>query len=119
MNKKEEANARLRYIRALERFLNSIVSYLFKTEDVSKEVYDKKVLNGMKLLDRVLKVPLYKSELQELEKIVDKIILYKESDSDIEDIKKDILYSANQQEKSKNFKKYKKPKHSKKYDGWE
>ena len=120
MNKKEENAARLRYVRALERFSKGIVSYLQKSEALSTEGYAKKVANGSKLLERVSKVPLYKGELQDLEKLVEKMRGYAGNQSDIEDVKKDILYSANQLEKSKNFKKYKKPKHSKSdLEGWE
>ena len=120
MNKKEENAARLRYIRALERFSKGIVSYLSKSDALSKEGYAKKIANGLKLLERAQKMPLYKGELQELEKLVDKMRSYVESETAIDDIKKDILYSANQLEKSKNFKRYKKPKHSKNdLDEWE
>ena len=120
MNKKEENAARLRYVRALERFSKGIISYLSKSDTLSKEGYAKKVANGSKLLDRAQKMPLYKGELQELEKLVDKMRSYIHSEAKIEDVKKDILYSANQLEKSKNFKKYKKPKHSKSdLDEWE
>ncbi len=113
MNKKEENAARLRYIRALERFSKGIVSYLSKSDALSKEGYAKKVASGLRLLDRAQKVPLYKGELQDLEKLVDKMRGYVHAETEIEDIKKDVLYSANQLEKSRNFKKYKKPKHSK------
>ena len=113
MNKKEENAARLRYVRALERFSKGIVAYLSKSDRLSKEGYIKKVENGMRLLSRTQKIPLYKGELQELERLVDKMRGYVQSDTKIEDIKKDVLYSANQLEKSKNFRKYKKPKHSK------
>ncbi len=114
MNKKEENAARLRYIRALERFSKGIVSYLSKVEEITKEGYEKKIKNAQTLLQRATKMPLYKGELQELEKLVDKMQQYaNENDKEIEEIKKDLLYSANQLEKSKNFKKYKKPKHSK------
>jgi len=120
MNKKEEAALRLRYIRALERFNQGIVSYLSKSDALSKEGFEKKVANAQKLLQRVPQIILYKGELQELEKHVKKIQNYLESELDIEEIKKEILYNANQLEKSKNFKKYKKPKHSNSnFEGWE
>ena len=120
MNKKEENAARLRYIRALERFAKGIVSYLSKSDALSIEGYARKVANGSKLLDRAQKVALYKGELQDLEKLVEKMRGYAYSETEIEDIKKDVLYSANQLEKSKNFKKYKKPKHSKSdWQEWE
>ncbi len=113
MNKKEENALRLRYVRALERFSKSIVSYLSKSQEPTKEGYAKKIQNASKLLDRVPNVQLYKGELRDLEALVGKMRAYNEEEMDIEDIKKEILYSANQLEKSKNFKKYKKPKHSK------
>ena len=120
MNKKEESALRLRYIRALERFNKGIVSYLSKSDALSKEGFAKKVTNGLKLLQRVPPIALYKGELQDLEQHVNKIPNYLESELSIQEIKKEILYSANQLEKSKNFKKYKKPKHSKNtMDGWE
>ncbi len=115
----ENAN-RLRYIRALERFHKSIISYLSNTQDLTDEKYKKKIENGLKLLLRVEEVALYKGELQDLQKEVKKMIQYKDSHKDIQDIKEDILYSANQLEKSKNARRYKKEKHSKsKYSDWE
>ena len=120
MNKKEESALRLRYIRALERFNKGIVSYLAKSDNLSKEGFEKKVKNALKLLQRVPEITLYKGELQDLEKHVKKIPTYIQSELDIQEIKKEILYNANQLEKSKNFKKYKKPKHSKNdLEGWD
>ncbi|EDZ62430.1 hypothetical protein SMGD1_0563 [Sulfurimonas gotlandica GD1] len=111
---------RLRYIRALERFHNSIISYLLNTPEVSKERYEKKIENALKVLNRVEEIALYKGELQDLQKLVQKIIGLKDSDKDIEDIKEDILYSSNQLDKSKNARRYKKDKHiNSKYDDWE
>jgi len=115
----ENAN-RLRYVRALERFHKSIVSYLNNSDILTKERYDKKIANGLKLLLRVEEVSLYKGELQDLQKLVKKMIAYKESSEDIENIKEDLLYSSNQLDKSKNARRYKKDKHSKsKYEDWE
>lgn len=115
----ENAN-RLRYIRALQRFQKSIVSYLSNSSVLEKEKYDKKVENALKLLWRVETVQLYKGELHDLEQFVKKMIAYKESDEAIEKIKKDLLYTANQFEKSKNAKRYKKDKHSRsKFEEWE
>ncbi|WP_304542791.1 hypothetical protein [Sulfurimonas microaerophilic] len=120
-SKKAIDNAnRLRYIRALERFHKSINSYLANTDDLSKEKFVKKVENGMKLLNRVEEVQLYKGELQDLQTLVKKIIAYKESDEDIEKIKEEITYASNQLDKSKNARRYKKDKHSQsKYQDWE
>jgi len=115
----ENAN-RLRYIRALERFHRSIISYLSNNSEVTKERYDKKIDNALKLYNRVDAVPLYKGELQELQKLVQKMIRYQGSDEPIEEIQDDLLYSSNQLDKSKNARRYKKEKHSKsKFDEWE
>ncbi len=120
-SKKAIDNAnRLRYVRALERFHKSINSYLANSQEVSKDKFIKKVENGLKLLNRVEEVQLYKGELQDLQSLVKKIIAYKESDEDIEKIKEDITYASNQLDKSKNARRYKKDKHSQsKYKDWE
>ena len=111
---------RLRYVRAIERFHKSIISYLLNTPELSSAGYDKKITNALKVLKRVDEIALYKGELQELQKLITKMIGFKESDKDIDDIKSDILYSSNQLEKSKNARRYKKDKHSQsKYDDWE
>jgi hypothetical protein len=119
-NKVIENSNRLRYIRALERFYKSIISYLLNTPELSMQGYVKKIDNALKVLNRVEEVDLYKGELQDLQKLVQKIILFKNSDKDIQDIKDDILYSSNQLDKSKNARRYKKDKHiNSKYDEWE
>ena len=115
-----ENSARLRYIRALERFHKSIVSYLQNTTELSHKGFNKKIDNSLKLLNRVEEIALYKGELQDLQKLVKKIIAFKDSDRTIEEIKDDIVYSSNQLDKSKNAKRYKKDKHtSSKYEDWE
>lgn len=111
---------RLRYIRALERFHKSILSYLMNTPELTKEGYDKKISNGLKVLQRVDEMSLYKGELQDLQKLVTKIIGYRDSDKDIQEIKDDVVYSSNQLDKSKNARRYKKDKHTQsKYKDWE
>ena len=111
---------RLRYIRALERFHKGMVSYLMNTEELTQKSFDKKIDNSLKLLNRTEEMALYKGELQDLQKLVKKMISYKESDEDIENIKEELLYSSNQLDKSKNAKRYKKDKHvNSKYDEWD
>lgn len=115
----ENAN-RLRYIRALERFQKSILSYLSNSETLDKEQYDKKIDNALKLLNRVEEVQLYKGELQDMQQFVKKMMTFKESEEDMESIKEALLYGANQLEKSKNAKRYKKDKYShSKFNEWE
>ena len=111
---------RLRYIRAIERFHKSMMGYLNNTPEVTQEKYDKKIVNALKLLNRVEEMPLYKGELQDLQTLVKKMIAYKESTKDIDEIKNDILHASNQLDKSKNARRYKKDKHmNAKYDEWE
>ena len=111
---------RLRYIRALERFHKGMISYLLNTEELTQKGLDKKITNSLKLLNRTEEMALYKGELQDLQKLVKKMISYKESDEDIENIREEILYSSNQLDKSKNAKRYKKDKHvNSKYDEWD
>jgi len=120
-SKKAIDNAnRLRYIRALQRFQKSILSYLSNSDVLDNDKYNKKIQNALKLLNRVEEVQVYKGELQDLQQLVKKMISYKDSDEDISTIKEELLYSANQLEKNKNAKRYKKDKHSKsKYEDWE
>ncbi len=111
---------RLRYIRGLERFHKSIISYLLNTPKLSHKGFSKKLDNALKLLNRVEEIALYKGELQDLQKLVKKIITYKDSTKEIEEIKDEIIYASNQLDKSKNAKKYKKDKHSNsKFDDWQ
>jgi hypothetical protein len=113
-------STRLRYIRALERFHNGIISYLSNTPELNREGFNKKIENSLKLLKRVDEIALYKGELQDLQKLVQKMIFLNESEKEIEEIKEDILYSSNQLDKSRNARRYKKDKHtSDKYSDWE
>lgn len=119
-NKAIENSNRLRYIRAIERFHKSIISYLLNSPELKKEGYIKKIDNALKVLQRIEEVALYKGELQDLQTLVKKMISLKESDKDIDDIKDEILYSSNQLDKNKNARRYKKDKHvNSKYDEWE
>ncbi|MBS4067569.1 hypothetical protein [Sulfurimonas sp. RIFOXYB12_FULL_35_9] len=115
-----ENSSRLRYVRALERFYKSILAYLSTTQELTPESYSKKVTNSLKILQRVEEVALYKGDLQDLQKLVKKMIGYKDSDKDINEVKEEILYASNQLDKTKNARRYKKDKHSQsKYDDWE
>jgi len=111
---------RLRYIRALERFHRSIISYLSNTPELTKKGFDKKIDNALKLLKRVDEIDLYKGELKDLQILVKKIATLKDSEDSIEDIKEKIMYESNQLDKNKNARRYKKDKHANsKYDEWE
>lgn len=119
-SKVQENTQRLRYIRVLERFTQSIVNYLFKADDITKEVYDKKVDNNRRYLDRIEKVNLYKGEYAELEKLVSTILQYRDGDDEIATIKEAVLYAHNHIRKSQNRRRYKKDKHTtSKFKDWE
>jgi len=114
-----ENSQRLRYIRALERFHKSIISFFLNTPELTIEGYNKKVDKSLIPLNKIDEISLYKGELQDLQKIVKKMIEYKDSEKDVEDIKEEILHLSNQLDKSKNARRYKKDKHSKaKFDEW-
>ena len=111
---------RLRYIRALERFHKGMISYLMNTPELTHKRKNKKIDNSLKLLNRIDEVDLYKGELKDLQILVKKMIGYKGSEEDIENIKEEILHRSNQLDKSKNARRYKKDKHSNAmFDEWE
>lgn len=111
---------RLRYIRALERFHKGMLSYLMNTPELTHKSFNKKIVNSLKLLNRIDEVDLYKGELKDLQLLIKKIVGYKDSEQEIEEIKEEILYASNQLDKSKNARRYKKDKHSNSmFDDWE
>ncbi len=119
-HKREEDSRRLRYIRVLERFTRSIITYLAKSETLCREGFDKKIDTNLRYLNRIDKVVLYKGALSDLEEMANLMLAFRHSDESIEIIKDKLLYIANQLEKNKNSKKYKKDKHSaKKFEEWE
>ena len=110
-DKRIENAQRLRYIRLLERFFNSVISYLTKSEEPSKENYIKRITNNSKYLDRTDPIALYKSELTALETLVNRMKFLATSDDPIEEISAEILRAANKLEQSNNNRRYKKDKH--------
>lgn len=110
-DKRIENAQRLRYIRLLERFFKSVISYLTKSEEPSKENYIKRINNNSKYLDRTDPVALYKSELIALEELVKKMKALATSEDTIEEISAEILRAANKLEQSSNNRRYKKDKH--------
>jgi len=118
--KKVENAQRLRYIRLLERFFNSVISYLTKSEEPTKEQYVKRIENNSKYLDRTEPIALYKSELTDLENLVKKMRDLAHSDDSIEEISNAILHAANKLEQSNNNRRYKKDKHKNdQYKDWQ
>ncbi|MFC2073824.1 hypothetical protein ACFLR3_01090 [Campylobacterota bacterium] len=119
-DKKIENAQRLRYIRLLERFFNSVISYLTKSEEPTKEQYIKRIENNSKYLDRVEPIALYKSELTDLEALVKKMKTLATSDKSIDEISQEVLHSANKLDQSNKNRRYKKDKHrDDKFKDWE
>lgn len=119
-DKKIENAQRLRYIRLLERFFNSVISYLSKSEEPTKEQYIKRIENNSKYLDRVEPIALYKSELTELEALVKKMKTLAASDKSIDEISQEVLHSANKLDQSNKNRRYKKDKHrDEKFKDWQ
>jgi len=119
-DKRVENAQRLRYIRLLERFLNSVISYLTKSEEPSKENYIKRINNNSKYLDRTDPIALYKSELIELENLVKKMKDLANSEQTIDEISATVLRAANKLEQNNNNKRYKKDKHkNEQFKDWE
>ena len=110
-DKRIENAQRLRYIRLLERFFNSVISYLTKSEEPSKENYIKRIVNNSKYLDRTDPIALYKSELNALEDIVKRMKALATSEATIDEISTEVLRAANKLEQSNNNRRYKKDKH--------
>lgn len=109
---------RLKYVRALERFHKSIIGFLLSNSEFSMQSYKKKVDSSLVQLSKVTSTKLYKGDLQDLQKLVQKMIDSSSLDVDTSVLKEELLYASNQLEKSKNSKKYKKDKH-KNYIAWE
>lgn len=116
LEKRQDDALRVKYARLLDRFHKSITTYLSLSQNPTKEIYNKKIEANLKHLQKIPEIGLYKSDLRDLEDFIKKMIRYKDSDTSIEDIKDDILYTSNRLQKSKNSKKYKKDKYSKSYD---
>ena len=108
---REESAKRLRYIRILERFANSIISYLSKSDSLTIESYNKRIENNLRYYNKTEKIHLYKGDYNDLEALVEKMIHFKESEEDIEDIRASLLRDANKLEQTSNNRRYKKDKH--------
>ena len=111
MANREENAKRLRYIRILERFANSITSYLSKSDSICHESYNKRIENNLRYYNKTEKIHLYKGDYNDLEALVEKMIHYKDSDENIEEIQATLLRDANKLEQTANNRRYKKDKH--------
>ncbi len=92
---------RTKYTRELERFLNRVVSFISKNEELEKDRFTEYIDHIFKPLEDIEKVLLNSAYLSHLEKFVEKCANLPQSDMDMDEIKKEILHSANQLQKTK------------------
>lgn len=110
LNPKEQ---RVKYIRALERFLGSCSSAL-KAENFDFFIFEKRVQKSLKVLQKVEPARLdssYMSLMENYVRLVLRTIENKEESSD--EKHKNLLKEANLIEKERNKSSYKKSKHQK------
>ncbi len=99
--KQIEKYKRTKYTRELERFLNRIVSFVSKNEALTKEELRDYIDRIFAPLEGIEKVLLNSPYLTELERFVEKSANLPNTDLEIDEIKKEILYGANQLQKTK------------------
>lgn len=107
-----DKDARVKYIRALERFLGSCVSAL-KNENFDFNLFVKRAEKGLKTLQKIEVVRLdstYTNSLQNYVNLVSNSIVNTEN-VDVEELHKRLLKEANLLEKEKYRGSYKKEKH--------
>lgn len=121
MDKKEEDSKRLKYTRAIERFVRSVIGYLVKEEESTFEGFVERVHKQLEFVEKVEPVTIYKEEFQVVENFVNELIhIANGTCDDFTKLRNDLLHKSNQLHKRKNQKKYKKDKHQKsKYREWE
>lgn len=109
-NPKEQ---RVKYIRALERFLGSCSNAL-KAEDFNFSIFEKRVQKSLKILQKVEPVRLDSSYMSLMENYVRLILRAVDNKEESSDEKhKNLLKEANLIEKERNKNSYKKSKHQK------
>jgi len=113
--KQKEKYKRTKYTRELERFLNRIVSFINKKEDLTKDELRDYTNRIFKPLEGIETVRLNSPYLNELERYVEKTANLPQGEQDIDDIKKEILHGANQLQKTKRKQNSSAPKHKGKY----
>ncbi len=113
--KQKEKYKRTKYTRELERFLNRIVSYVSKNEELDKAHFTAFVDRIFEPLEGIEKVLLNSNYLKELEKFVEKCANLPQSDLEMDEIRKVILHGANQLQKTKRMQNRSHVKHKGKY----
>ncbi len=106
-----EKELRVKYIRALERFLNSCIGIL-KTENFDFKLFVKRVEKNYKVLKKVEEIRLDSSYTNALQNYVNLVLRTVEDENEDDEAKhKLLLKEANLIEKEKNRGSYKKDKH--------
>lgn len=121
VDKRAQDTRRLRYVRVLERFVRSVIGYLVKEENATFGGFKGKVTKQARLVDVAVREELYKEEMVQLERFVQKLRnAATEECEDFTALRDELLYQSNQLEKQKNQRKYKKDKHrGSKFEEWE
>ncbi len=107
---------RTKYTRELLRYLNRLVSYVSKKEDLSKEDITKYIDMIFKPFEGIEKVRLDNPYHSHLEEFVEKSANLPNGELEADEIKKVILHDANQLQKTKRKKDFRSVKHKGKYD---
>ena len=105
-----DKDARVKYIRALERFLGSCVNAL-KNENFDYTLFVKRVEKGLKTLQKVEPTRLDSTYTNSLQNYVNLVTSTINSEGDVEEKHKRLLKEANLLEKEKYRGSYKKDKH--------
>ena len=112
----EEKDKRVKYIRALERFVKSAIAVL-KREDFDEELFKVRMQKNYQVVAKVEPVVLDSGYTKALEMFVNSVLHVLKNPQD--DFRQNLLKEANALEKLKNNYSYKKDKHKNSgYDGW-
>ena len=115
----QEKEKRVKYVRALERFVKSAVAVL-KRADFDFKLFMTRMEKNYKVLTRVEPVPLDSPYTSALENYVNTIFQTLKREEDPAEIHSFLLKEANQIEKLKTSNSYKKSKHkSSDFEDWE
>ncbi len=106
---------RTKYTRELEKFLNRVVGFVLKNEELEKEKFSEYIDQIFKPLENIEKVLVNSPYLRHLEEFVEKCANLPRSDMDMDEIKKEILHGANRLQKTKRKQNNNSIKHKGKY----
>ncbi len=112
-DKRKEKYLRIRYLREIERFINSTVNFLNTEKELTKDKFASFVDKKLERLNKCEKVILSKGYPSEMENFVEKIVSCSKSEEDTQEIKSYILYEANRLRKTKRLRSYRKEKYKK------